>query len=165
MKPIFHLKTVVAVLAFLLLTAGCTPSMPLNTSTQQNPAEQRLSFVDIGKFDRDLANSLTSDLPEVEVHFYNNVSPNKIPDRVQWWISAVENTGGKVKVENPANEPASRSILPLFSLLGTAYSTFKDKLFTQPNQYLNAAKGRNAVIELQRGPSGDLLVNKIKFIK
>jgi len=35
----------------------------------------------------------------------------------------------------------------------------------QPASYLSSAKGRNAVISLARSPNGDLLVEKIGFVK
>jgi hypothetical protein len=161
----FRVSPAIMLLALVFTIGACTPSIPLNPSAQSSVAEPQISFVDIGKFDKDLATSLSSDLAEVNVSFYTKVSPNKIPDRMQQWISAVENSGGKVRVEHPPNEPAPRSILPLLSLLGTAYSALKDRLAAQPDIHLNAAKGRNVVIALERSPNGDLLVNRIQFTK
>ena len=149
----------------MLCQIGCANKISLDSQTQNGLVDNKLNFVDISKFDKDLAASLSSDLNEVNVLFYTKVSPNKLPDRIQQWISAAESAGGKVKVEHPPNEPAPRAILPLLSLLGTAYSAFKDRLVPQPEMYLNAAKGRNVVIALERGPTGDLLVEKIQFIK
>ena len=144
---------------------GCATKVSVDSQLQNGLVESKLNFVDISKFDKDLAASLSSELNEVNVLFYTKVSPNKLPDRIQQWISAAESAGGKVKVEHPPNEPAPRAILPLLSLLGTAYSAFKDRLAPQPEMYLNAAKGRNVVIALERGPTGDLLVERIQFIK
>ncbi len=168
MKPIFDSLSAAAanfVVLVALSLGGCAPNLPLNTHSHSSVAEQQLNFVDIGKFDKDLAASLSSDLEEVNVFFYNKVTPNKIPDRMQYWISAVENSGGKVKVQHPATEPMPRSILSLLSLLGTAYSTLKDRISTQPGPHLNAARGRNLVIELEREPNGYLMVKKMKFTK
>ena len=152
---------------FLCLSAcflfGCAPTVPLQQTSSASTPERQLSFIDIGKFDSDLAASLSSNLPDVDVLFYSKVSPNNIPERLQKWISAAENSGGKVKVEYPSNEPTTRALPPLFSLLGTAYSLLKDKIHPQSDPNLNAAKGKNILIKLERSPSGDLLVEKIQF--
>lgn len=144
---------------------GCATQVHLDRPAPGGAVESKLNFVDIAKFDKDLAASLSSNLNEVNVLFYTKVSPNKLPERIQQWISAAESAGGKVRVEQPPNEPAPRAVLPLLSLLGTAYSAFKDHLMTQPDLYLSAAKGRNVVIALERGTTGDLQVEKIQFIK
>lgn len=153
------------ILCLMLSLIGCATKVNFDSFSQSGVAENKLNFVDISKFDKDLAASLSSDLKEVNVLFYSKVSPNKLPDRIQQWISAVESAGGKVKVEHPPTEPAPRAIPPILSLLGSAYSAFKDRLLTQPEMFLSAARGRNVVIALERGPTGDLLVEKIQFIK
>jgi dihydroxy-acid dehydratase len=86
-----------------------------------------LSFIDIGNFDRELTASLNAPLDSVDVVFYEKVSPNKMPERLQKWISAVERSGGNVKVETPPNEPKPRSALTILSLLGTASPPAIDK--------------------------------------
>lgn len=156
-------RTLISCLFFGLL--GCATNVQLDSQPQTGAIQNPLNFIDIAKFDKDLASSLSSDLHEVNVLFYTKVSPNKLPDRIQQWISAAESAGGKVRVEPPSNEPAPRAILPLLSLLGTAYSAYKDQLAHQHSMYLTAAKGRNVVIALERAPSGDLLVEKIQFTK
>jgi len=153
----------IACLLFGLM--GCASQVRQDSSPTREAVEKQLNFVDIAKFDKDLAASLASDLAEVNVLFYAKVSPNQIPDRLQQWISVVENAGGKVRVEQPPNEPTPRAIPPLLSLLGTAYSAFKDQFKAQPELYRSAARGRQVVIALERSPTGDLLVEKIQFIK
>ena len=101
----------------------------------------------------------------MDVVFYEKVSPNKIPERLQKWISAVERTGGNVKVESPPNEPTPRNVMTILSLLGTAYSATKNQVTLQPESFLLSTKGRNAVISLERGTNGELLVEKIRFVK
>ena len=88
-----------------------------------------------------------------------------MPERLQKWISAVERSGGTVKINTPPNEPKPRSPLALLGLLGSAYTTIKSFVDAQPASYLSSAKGRNAVISLARSPNGDLLVEKIGFVK
>ena len=150
-------------ISLLLLISAC--STPSPTGPVSNEPKQKLSFIDIGNFDRELTASLNAPLDSVDVVFYEKVSPNKMPERLQKWISAVERSGGNVKVETPPNEPTPRSALTILSLLGTAYSAIKNQITPQPESFLSSTKGRNAVISLERGANGELLVEKIRFVK
>ncbi len=149
----------------ILTLFGCASNAPLHETSRISAPQSKISFIDITKFDKDLAASLSSDIQTVDVSFYEKVSPNKIPERMQQWISAVESTGGKVKVETPPNEPQPRSVFALLSLLGSAYSALKNQLPQPASTAFKAAQGRNAVISLERGPSGGLVVEKIQFTK
>ena len=155
------LKTIF--LSLLLLVSAC--STPSPTGQGSDEPKQKLSFIDINNFDRELTASLNAPLDSVDVVFYEKVSPNKMPERLQKWISAVERSGGNVKVETPPNEPKPRSARTILSLLGTAYSAIKNQITPQPESFLSSTKGRNAVISLERGANGELLVEKIRFVK
>jgi hypothetical protein len=150
-------------LSFLLLANGC--SSPSPTVRSNNEPKQTLSFIDISNFDRELTTSLQARMDSVDIIFYEKVSPNKIPERLQKWIAAVERSGGNVKVETPPNEPTPKSAMTILSLLGTAYSTIKNHIASQPESFLSSTKGRNAVISLERGANGELLVEKVRFVK
>ena len=150
-------------LSFVLLVSAC--STPSPTGPIGKELKQKLSFIDIGNFDHELTAALNAPLDSVDVVFYEKVSPNKIPERLQKWISAVERTGGNVKVESPPNEPTPRNVMTILSLLGTAYSATKNQVTLQPESFLLSTKGRNAVISLERGTNGELLVEKIRFVK
>jgi hypothetical protein len=149
----------------VILGVGCASNVPLSTPSGSAYPESKLSFVDISKFDRELSAALSSDVKEIDVLFYEKVSPNKIPDRMQKWISAIENSGGKVRIDTPPNEPKPRSIMTVLGLLGTAYSAIKNLSSAQSEVFLMAAKGRDAVISLGRGATGELLIERIQFIK
>jgi hypothetical protein len=155
------LKT--TLICILLLLNACATNSPIAQSN--NEPKQQLSFIDIGNFDRELTNSLKGNVNSVDVIFYEKVSPNKIPERLQKWIAAVERSGGNVKVETPPNEPTPKSAMTILSLLGTAYSTIKNHIASQPESFLSSTKGRNAIISLERGANGELLVEKVRFIK
>jgi hypothetical protein len=156
------LKTIF--LSLLLLINACSTPSSLTVLGENEPKKQ-LSFIDIGNFDRELTNSLKGHLDSVDVIFYEKVSPNKIPERLQKWIAAVERSGGNIKIETPPNEPTPKSAMTILSLLGTAYSTIKNHMASQPESFLYSTKGRNAVISLERGANGELLVEKVRFIK
>jgi len=148
------------VLAFLSACAA-----PPNSAKVDVAPKATVTFIDVANFDGELAASLNAPLDSVEVLFYEKISPNKMPERLQKWISAVERSGGSVKINTPPNEPKPRSPLALLGLLGTAYTTIKSFVDAQPASYLSSAKGRNAVISLSRSPNGDLLVEKVGFVK
>ena len=150
----------IGVLAFLSACAAPQQSVKVD-----GPPKATVTFIDVANFDAELASSLIAPLDSVEVLFYEKVSPNKMPERLQKWISAVERSGGSVKINTPPNEPKPRSPLALLGLLGTAYTTIKSFVDAQPASYLSSAKGRNAVISLSRSPNGDLLVEKVGFVK
>ena len=150
-------------ICILLLLNACATNSPIAQSN--NEPKQKLSFIDIGNFDRELTNSLKGNVESVDVIFYEKISPNKIPERLQKWIAAVERSGGNVKVETPPNEPTPKSAMTILSLLGTAYSAIKNHIASQPESFLSSTKGRNAVISLERGANGELLVEKVRFVK
>lgn len=157
------LRVLCTVLSLTLV--ACAASVPLSSPVEVTPAGAKISFVDISKFDRDLSASLQARASSVEIAFYDKVSPNNVPDRLQKWISVVEADGGKVLVEPPANELVTRSPLAAISLIGTLITSIKT--FTQFNseKIYESAKGRDAVITLERNAKGEVLVNAIKFVK
>jgi hypothetical protein len=155
------LKTIF--LSLLLLINAC--STPPQTSSGEKEPKQKLGFIDIANFDRELTSSLSSEISSVDVMFYEKISPNKIPERLQKWFAAVERSGGQVKVETPPNEPTSKSAMTILSLIGTAYSAIKKHIDSQPESFLTSSKGRNVVISLERGVNGELLVENVRFVK
>jgi hypothetical protein len=122
-----------------------------STATQsrvKDEPKQKLSFIDIGNFDRELAESLNSDINLIEVGFYEKVSPNKIPERLQKWISVVEADGGKVLVQPPPNELVARSPFAAVSLIGTLITSIKGFAQFNSERIYESTKGREAVITL-----------------
>ena len=127
--------------------------------------KEKLSFVDIPTFDRDLSASLKAPYDAVEVAFYEKVKPNNMPEKLQRWVSSVERDGGKVKVEPPPNELIPKNPLGVLSLLGTLNSSLKYLSQYQNDKLFDASKGRDAVITLERNASGEVVISKIQFIK
>ena len=80
------MKKTLAVCILMLMSACATnPSVVLESKEPQ----QKLSFVDISTFDRDLSASLKAPYDAVEVAFYEKVKPNAMPEKLQKWISSV----------------------------------------------------------------------------
>jgi hypothetical protein len=150
---------------FSLALASCAANVPLSSAVAITPAEAKLSFLDISKFDRDLSASLLAKSSSVEVAFYDKVSPNNVPDRLQKWISVIEADGGKVLVEPPPNELVARSPFAAVSLIGSLFTSIKGFAHFNSDKIYESAKGRDAVISLERNSKGEVVVNTIKFIK
>jgi len=162
MKPHFRIRALVAVLALSALSA-CN-STPINTSEPITP-QARVSFIDISKFDRELASSVDSPLESVDVVFYDRVGPNNMPERLQKWLAAVEKNGGVVRVVPPPNEIAPRDPLALLGLVGSLFSVIKSLAAINTDRVFETVKGRDAAIALERNAAGELVVGKLQFTK
>ena len=149
-------------LPLLLALAGCATAP---TSPTTSVPQDKLSFVDIDVFDRDMAQSLKAELPSVEVSFYEKVSPNAMPPRLQKWVQTAEGTGGRVQVDPPEGELVARNPLALLSLFGTLFSSARAVVQMQQENQLNAARDRDVVIKLERRPDGQVVVGKVLFNK
>ena len=162
MKPHFRIRALVAVLALSALSA-CNTN-PINTSEPITP-QARVSFIDISKFDRELASSVDSPLESVDVVFYDRVGPNNMPERLQKWLAAVEKNGGVVRVVPPPNEIAPRDPLALLGLVGSLFSVIRNMAAINTDRVFEKVKGRDAAIALERNAAGDLVVGKLQFTK
>ena len=152
-------------LCFSLVLASCAATEPITSAVEPTAAGAKISFLDIPKFDRDLSISLQEKNKTVEVAFYDKVSPNNVPDRLQKWISVVEADGGKVLVEPPPNELISRSPMAAISLVGTLISSIKGFSKFNSDRVYEAVKGRDTVISLERNNKGEVVINSIKFVR
>jgi hypothetical protein len=162
MKPNFRICTLVATLALSALSA-CNTN-PINSTDAISP-QARVSFIDISKFDRELASSVESPLESVDVVFYDRVGPNNMPERLQKWLAAVEKNGGVVRVVPPPNEIAPRDPLALIGLVGSLFSVIKNMAAINSDRVFETVKGRDAAIALERNAAGELVVGKLQFTK
>ncbi len=149
-------------LSCVLALLGCASNPTQGASATPQP---RLNFVDIDAFDRDLAASLRADLGTVDIQFFEKVSPNALPPRLQKWLQTAEGTGGRVQVDPPEGELVARNPLALLSLFGTLFSTAKAAVQMQQEAQLNAAREHDVRIVLERASDGRVLVNKVTFKK
>ncbi len=147
------------------LLAGCVATAPLATQDRPAAVNTKISFLDIAKFDNDLSASLQAKTPEVEVLFYEKISPNNVPERLQKWISVVEADGGKVTVDAPPNATPTRGLFAVASLIGTLISSIKTYSQFNSERIYAAAKGRDAVVSLEKNSQGEVIVQSIKFVQ
>jgi hypothetical protein len=153
-------------LCFACLVAmlfGCASDQAVVNSKAE--AKSNIVFIDIGKFDAELHASLAEKSEPVVVSFYDKVSPNGMPERLQKWLTTVERSGGKIEVESPPNELAPKNPALLLSLFSGLWSGMKAVTEIQDEQVLKAAKGRTAVISLERNAAKQLVVSKVTFVK
>ena len=141
----------------LVLISGCH-------NIPQKDAKPNVTFIDTQKFDSDLTASLETIKKPVEVNFFNPLSPNEIPPRMEKWLSLVEKSGGKIEISTPANEPTPKNpalIFGLFSGLWNAIKMYRTE--TAGKSMEDAVKTRDANITLARNPQGNLYIQKIVF--
>ncbi|MEY4644901.1 MAG: hypothetical protein RLZZ596_1732 [Pseudomonadota bacterium] len=146
----------------VLICLGCANDP---TSIAPSKPNEKLRFVDIDAFDRDLAVSLGSELKQVDVQFYEKVSPNAMPSRLQKWIKTAEGSGGKVQINPPDGELVARDPFALLSLFGTLFSGVQAAMKVQQESLLNSARDHDVQIFLERASDGRVQVNKIIFQK
>ena len=135
------------------------------TPNVSSKTTKKLQFLDMTKFDSDMRVSIASNVDEVEVDFYDKVSPNKTPERLQKWLTAVENNGGTINIEPPPNEMVPKSPFALISLLGTLWTQITKITDYLDNKNEYAVKNRNATITLERNPQGEVVITKVVFSK
>ena len=145
------------VLLAALVFSGCS-------NLTQLQAKPEITFIDTQKFDSELSSSLSTIKKPVEVNFYSPITPNEIPPRLEKWLSMVDKSGGKINIASPVGEPAPKSpalILGLFSGLWNAFTIFSKESAAKSME--DAAKTRDANIQLARNAQGNLYIQKIIF--
>jgi hypothetical protein len=141
----------------------------LGCATQTNappvPENEGIVFVDLQRFDAQLASTLSTPRPAVDVDFYDKVSPNELPVRLQRWLTEVEAQGGKIRVEPPPNDMGARSPLAALSLVSGLLNSMKliDKV--QTDRMYQSVRNHDVVIQLDRDPSGEVRVASLRFQK
>lgn len=164
MKSQIKLLTAIAI---VFLFAGCQSidlAIPADKSKSTGQAGQ-LTFIDIGRFDNDLQKALTSQEKEIKVSFYDKISPNNTPERLQKWLSAVEKGGGVVQIEPPPGELVARDPLSVVQLLGGLWNALQTGLELNQSKLFDSTRGHDAVISLERNAKGEAVISKISFKK
>jgi hypothetical protein len=160
-----YLTRVLTLCMAVSLLSACETSNPSASATAKAPVQDKLNFVDISRFDRDLHDALVHQSEPVTVSMYDKVSPNNTPERLQKWLNAVERNGGKVEIEPPPNELVPRNPLALIGLVGGLWNAIKATAEIHDKQVTQAVRGRDAVISLERNAQGQVVVGRIIFKK
>ena len=78
---------------------------------------------------------------------------------------SLQDKNASVEVEPPPNELVSRSPFAALSLVGTLITSIKTFAKFNSERIYETAKGRDAVISLERNIKGEVVITAIKFVK
>lgn len=131
----------------------------------QPAGEPALLFVDISKFDDQLAARLSADSEVVSVGFYENVSPNSFPPRLEKWLKAVEKNGGQIVITPPRDDLTPKSPALLIGLIGSLWASIKALREIREERLLQSTEGRDAELVLERNAAGAVVVSRVNFRK
>ncbi|MCX7206032.1 MAG: hypothetical protein NT086_08630 [Proteobacteria bacterium] len=149
--------------AFILLLAACASGPRETAATPQAD----IKFVDYKGFDRDLISSLTAPLPKIQVAFYEQITPNALPERLQKWMAAVEANGGRVDITVPKSNStiSGKNPLLIISLITSLWSANKMVQEVSGEAQFNAASLYNAEVILKYDDKNKMVIDKVIFHK
>jgi hypothetical protein len=161
-SPQWAPRLVLAVLLALGVAAcGSNPGQ----GASSGPPKSDLQFVDLQGFDRDLYGSLSAPLPQVDVAFYDRITPSTMPDRLQTWMAAVEKGGGKVTIVPPKPTVTAKDPFLLISIVTSLWSASKMAREMSTKAQFAAAEAYDAQILLKHDDRGDSVVDKVVFVQ
>lgn len=142
----------------LILLTGCAASAP-----PAQPAKPTLQFVDLQQFDRELGASLSAPLPRVEVSLYDRVAPSALPPRLQRWLGAADQGGGKVRVVPAPGSVTPKNPLMLVSIISGLWSGQNVAKEIAAESQLRVARNYDVEVFLRQDERGDTLIDRIVF--
>lgn len=151
--------------SLLVLLSACETNPPIATNQEVAPV---VAFLDMDKFDHQLAQSLSSPLQEVNVPLLERVSPNKMPERLKAWLNHVEKNGGKIQVQEPPSSSGVTAKNPflIFSLINAmkTLSVVSEKAEKEKNLFANV-QGHDVKILLTNNANNEVVVERLVFLK
>ncbi len=163
--PTLRHFTPAVVLAAAALLSACetNPPQPQAAAANAEPAKAALQFTDLQGFDRDLSASLSAPLPAISVAFYDRVTTNSMPERLQKWMAAVESGGGKVKVTQPPSTVTAKNPFLILSAVNAVFNISKASKVSAEMMQFRPAHHYDADIQLKVDDKGDTVVDKVVF--
>lgn len=142
--------------------AGCesAPTAPAEAPVLKS----ELQFLDMQSFDRELSQALSAPLPKVDVIFYDQVTPSALPERLQNWLTSVEDGGGRIKVTPPKSDVTAKDPFLLMSLVSSLWSATKMTKAALLNSQFKVARSYDAEIILRENDKGQNVVDKLVFV-
>lgn len=140
----------IIILASIALLTSCaqSPQPPQQAAMADQPSlsgdeskPQDLSFLDSRIFDSRLSSALKNNSTRpVDVHFVPGVFINKIPERMDRWLSVIAESGGSVVAEPaPGTSVATRGIITdVIDLVIKAYQTVEEQALYDPAKSVQA---------------------------
>ncbi|WP_027474974.1 hypothetical protein [Curvibacter gracilis] len=126
-------------------------------------ARPAIPFLDLPRFDKELAEALQADQAEVGVSFYGKVTPNDVPVRLQKWLTAIEQSGGRLDVSPPPGDVTPRNPALLLGLVSGLWSALKTWGEIKDSQVLQAAGGHQARLVLNKTAGGEVFIERVVF--
>ena len=158
-----HMKISILILASIFSLSAC--QTVATKAGNEEEMRTNVSFIDLDGFDADLALALRSSAEPITVDFLEKPSPNDTPERLQKWVSQVRENGGKVKVEMPKNELTPKNPFAIFGMIGSLWSGASAISKLTEQQKYKLAKGRDAIIRLERNSDKELVIGQVVFVK
>lgn len=122
-------KILCSLLLIILNLTACSTNQ--QTGRLDNPSavpEKKIDLIDSEVFDYKLGLSLGRNLPAVEVNVISPFSTNEIPERIEKWLSAVDQHGGKVELKLDPTYGEERGVISeAIDLVVLAYDFIKKK--------------------------------------
>jgi len=112
------------------------PGLSGSTDTISSNGGTSINLIDIDAFDKELSNSMSSNLEKIEVTSVSPLQMDKIPERLKKWLSVLSNYKGKVDVEPKSRALSLTSIAAVVAPI--AYSYLKEQLTYLPVKNYNA---------------------------
>jgi len=149
-----------ALLGCLGLAVAQTDAQPSTASATAKPS---IPFLDLPRFDKELAQALNTDQAEVGVRFYGKVTPNEVPARLQKWLTAIEQSGGRLDVSPPPGDVTPRNPVLLLGLVSGLWSALKTWGEIKDSQMLQASAGHQARLVLNKTEGGEVFIERVVF--
>jgi hypothetical protein len=132
---------ILTTLIILLLLTACQSQPTKRSSTY-------LKYINANSFDQQLSQTMEQGKPEIEIDIVSPFSTNNIPDRLDNWLSAISENGGKVKTKPAEGERIIDSL-----------KIFLTKIFTE--KYAPAANYGVAELIYRRNQNGEAMIEKV----
>ena len=121
-----------------------------------------LVFNDLPAFDRALSQSLSNAKTPVVVTSADRITLRQIPPRLEKWLAAVDDSGGKIEtVPVDGQEQQTRSLGLIFALIGAirqAREFAKDHIYADARHF-------DAKIFYKLDASGDRVMDRVELVR
>lgn len=157
------MKNLLLLASVVVLAASCATEPTSDTAgADGGSAPKPLVFADLPVFDRTFAQSLSSANGPVVVTSADFITLKQMPQRLEKWLAAVDDGGGKIETQALDNtEPATRSIGLIFTLIGAIRQV---REMARDAQYATA-RNFNATIFYRLDAKGDRVVDRIEMVR
>jgi len=141
------------------------PPVPVAPATQAaTPPAQKpgpsVEFADLPAFDRALSTSLSSAKAPVVVTSADRIQLQKLPPRLEKWLAAVDDSGGKIETQSvdpgALQTRAIGLIFALISAIRTAREFAKENIYAEARKY-------DAKIFYKTDPGGERVVDRVEW--